>query len=86
MKASVEISYYPLNADYLNIIQDFIDRLNLHKNIKVQTNVMATQIFGEFEEIMDILKMEMGKSFELPSSMFVMKVYNKDLSLTPYTK
>jgi uncharacterized protein YqgV (UPF0045/DUF77 family) len=79
MKVSVDISYYPLKVEYIPPIKDFIGRLNNHKNITAQTNGMSTQVFGEYFEVMKILTYEIYKSFELPHSVFVMKVINADL-------
>lgn len=79
MNISVEISYYPLNVEYIPPIKDFIRRMNTYENLKVQTNTMSTQIFGEYLEVMDALKNEIHKSFDLPHSVFVMKIINADL-------
>ncbi len=79
MKTSVEISYYPLHDNYLEPIQAFIDRLNTHNGIVVNTNGMSTQVFGEYDEVMSIITAEIKASFELPHSVFVLKVINADL-------
>jgi len=79
MKISVEMSYYPLNVEYIPPIKDFIRRMNTYKNLKVETNNMSTQIFGDYSEVMDALKNEIHKSFGLPHSVFVMKIINADL-------
>ena len=81
MNVSVEMSYYPLHDEFIPPIKDFIERLNKHENIKVQTNGMSTQVFGKYFDVMDILKDEMYKSFENPHSVFVMKVINADLNI-----
>jgi len=83
MKASVELSYYPLKEDYIPSIQEFIDRLRTYSNISVETNGMSTQVFGDYDELMRILVLEMKKSMEIPSSVFVMKVINADLQIHP---
>jgi uncharacterized protein YqgV (UPF0045/DUF77 family) len=80
MNVSVEISYYPLNRDFVPPIREFIDRLHTHPGLIVQTNGMSTQVFGEFGTVMDSLKEEIGRSFENPHSVFVMKVINADLN------
>lgn len=85
MKASVELSYYPLKEDYIPSIQEFIDRLRTYSNISVETNGMSTQVFGDYDELMRILVLEMKKSMEIPSSVFVMKVINADLQIHPNT-
>ncbi|MBL6962341.1 MAG: hypothetical protein ISR55_00805 [Bacteroidetes bacterium] len=79
MRTSVDISYYPLKDEFLNPIRNFIDRMNNYKNLIVETNGMSTQIFGEYEEVMNALSSEIKKSFELPHSVFIIKIVNADL-------
>ena len=49
MRIAVEISLYPLDADYVPPIKDFIERLNRHAGLQVVTNAMSTQVAGEHE-------------------------------------
>jgi uncharacterized protein YqgV (UPF0045/DUF77 family) len=63
MDIAVEISLYPLNADFIPPIQDFIDRLNAHPGLKVTTNHLSTQVFGDHDRIFEVLRKEMGASF-----------------------
>lgn len=79
MKTSVDISYYPLRPEFVTPILDFIKRLNQHKDIEAVTNGMSTQVFGEYRAIMSALTTEMEKSFELPHSVFILKIVNTDL-------
>lgn len=81
MNTSVEISYYPLNVEYIPPIKSFIERLNAYEEIKVQTNGMSTQVFGKYKDVMLILTDEIQKSFELPHSVFVLKIINADLNI-----
>ena len=82
MKTTIEISNYPLNADYEPPIKDFIARLNLNKNITVKTNATSTQIVGDYDEVMVILQKEIKASFEKYGKMlFVMKVLNGELAI-----
>lgn len=83
MKISVELSYYPLNNEYLKPIKGFIQRLNTYTNLVVNTNGMSTQVFGEYDEVMAALTSEIKNSFELPHSIFVMKIINNDLQRIP---
>ena len=64
MQLSVEISKYPLNENYIPAIQGFIDRLNTHKSITVLTNTMSTQVFGDFDDVMKLIKKSYGKDEE----------------------
>ena len=79
MKASVEISYYPLNEEFVPAIVAFLERINKHPELKVVTNGMSTQIFGEYKTLMGALTQEMEVSFENPHSVFIMKIVNADL-------
>lgn len=77
MKIAVDISLYPLNADFIPPIKDVIDRLNTHDSLEVWTNAMSTQVVGEFDVVMDALKKEIGTTFEqIPKGVFVMKMFN----------
>ena len=80
MKISVEISYYPLNQEYVPPIREFIDRINKYDGLVVNTNGMSTQIFGEYDILMDALTIEIRQSFNNPHSVFVMKIINADLN------
>jgi uncharacterized protein YqgV (UPF0045/DUF77 family) len=64
MQLSVEISMYPLKEDYIPSIQGFIDRVNSREGIKVITNVMSTQIFGDYDLVMDLIRDEIRLSYE----------------------
>jgi len=79
MKISIELSYYPLQVEYIPHIKNFIGRMNGYENLQVKTNTMSTQIFGDYFEVMQALTNEIHKSFELPHSVFVMKIINADL-------
>ena len=83
MKTSIEISYYPLNEEYLKPIGSFIDRLHEYPELIIRTNGMSTQIFGEYDIVMSVVTKEIKKSFELPHSIFILKVINADLQQIP---
>jgi uncharacterized protein YqgV (UPF0045/DUF77 family) len=75
MRAAVEISMYPLTADYRPPIQAFIDRLNTHAGLTVKTNALATQIWGPLDQVMRVLTQEMTRSAQGDAQLvFVMKV------------
>lgn len=80
MKTTVEISNYPLNADYEPPILDFINRLKEVAGLKIQVNATSTHIGGEYNLVMETLQQEIRTSFERYGKMiFVMKVLNGDL-------
>ena len=75
MRIAVEISYYPLTADYIPPIKGFIDRLNTYPDLQVITNAMSTQVAGEHARVFEILGRETAVSFaQDPRGVFVMKV------------
>jgi uncharacterized protein YqgV (UPF0045/DUF77 family) len=65
MDLSVEISKYPLaNDNYVEAIQDFIDRVNTYEGLEVITTYFSTQIFGAYDTVMAVLNKELKTSFE----------------------
>ncbi|MBX3694913.1 MAG: hypothetical protein KF790_07045 [Steroidobacteraceae bacterium] len=80
MDIGVEISLYPLDADFIPPIRDFIDRVNTHRGLKVVTNSLSTQIFGPYRDVMALLEQEIRPTFERGGkAVFVMKI------IGPYT-
>jgi uncharacterized protein YqgV (UPF0045/DUF77 family) len=80
MKATAEISLYPLNADYIPPIADFIKRLNLHRGLTILTNATSTQISGDYNLVMDVLKQEVETTFRQNEKFVVVfKLINADL-------
>lgn len=75
MRTAIEISLYPLDANYIPSIQAFIDRLNTYPDLSVTTNSMSTQIAGEHRRVFEILAEETERTFgESGRKVFVMKV------------
>ena len=80
MEVAVDISLYPLDADFIPPIKDVIERLNAHAGITVVTNPMSTQLRGEFDVVMDALKTEIGRTFDnLPKAVFAIRILNNPL-------
>ena len=64
MQISVDISLYPLKvAGYEKPILDFIDALEKKQNIDVVRNELSTQIHGDYDIVMQLLKKEIGDVF-----------------------
>lgn len=75
MQIGVEISLYPLNADYIPPIKDFIERINGDARLRVVTNAMSTQVFGDYDVILPLLQRELRATFDHNAkAVFVMKV------------
>ena len=81
MKLSVEVSMYPLKNEYIPAIKDFIDRVNAYAGLKVITSTMSTQLFGDYDLVMDVMRDEMRRSYEqFGRAIFVCKFIDSDLS------
>ena len=81
MKVAVDISLYPLDANYLPPIKDVIARLNEHEGIETWTNAMSTQLFGEYDLVMKALHQEIGVTFEsLPKAVFTIRILNNPVT------
>jgi uncharacterized protein YqgV (UPF0045/DUF77 family) len=79
MDIGVEISLYPLRADFAPAIRAFLARLNGDARLRVVTNSMSTQVFGTYEAVMHALQRELHTTFEAleaqgEKAVFVMKV------------
>ena len=79
MNISIDISMYPLQAEYCQPIIDFIERIEKIPNIQVQRNAMSTQIFGKYRPVMDALDSEIQEVLEkIPETVFVIKLIGID--------
>ena len=80
MIATIEISMYSLADAYEQHVIDFIQRIKENKNIRVEVNGLSTQLFGEYDLLMDVLKNEMQKVFENGKAVFVLKLAGSELT------
>ena len=81
MKCSVEISMYPLEKKYKDHIICFIKKLRIYKNIEVISNGMSTQVFGDYDNVISIIKNEIKLAFKTKNKIvFNLKIVNSDLS------
>ncbi len=79
MQVSIELSLYPLNKEFIPPIDDFIHSLKKYKNIEIRTNAMSTQLFGDFDDLIKILKVEVEKTFKKEiNSVFNLKIVKGD--------
>jgi uncharacterized protein YqgV (UPF0045/DUF77 family) len=64
MKLTAELSLYPLQEEYIPIIQAFIEALRKYPDIVIVSNAMSTQICGEYEQIFALIREELAVSFQ----------------------
>jgi uncharacterized protein YqgV (UPF0045/DUF77 family) len=80
MHTTIEISLYPLDAEYIPPIKDFIERLNRYPELKVITNALSTQVAGEHARLFEVIAKETAASFgQQGRKVFVMKVLGGEL-------
>ncbi|WP_299789477.1 hypothetical protein [uncultured Shewanella sp.] len=83
MKLTAEISCYPLQDNYLDPIRWFIGRVDSYANIERKTNAMATQVCGEYGDVMSMLAVEMQAAHEKwGKAVFVCKFIGGELDLS----
>jgi hypothetical protein len=80
MDIGVEISLYPLQEQFGTAIHRFIDRLNADGRFRVVSNSMSTQVFGPYDEVLDLVRREFRDTFAGleatgGKAVFVMKVF-----------
>ena len=81
MQVSVDISLYPLHQDYIPQIDAFIALLNQEPDVQVVTNTLSTQLYGEYETVMDLLAKAMGDHMTIhDDSVLTIKVLSGDRS------
>ena len=79
MQVSIDVSLYPLNEKFIPLINEFINDLKKYNNIEIRTNSISTQLFGEYDDLMNILKIEIEKTFKKEiNSVLNLKIVNGD--------
>lgn len=81
MKVAVDISLYPLDADFIPPIKNIIKRLAEHDDVEIEYNRMSTQLRGEYDVVMPVLMREIRTTFEdVPKAVFTIKILNNPVN------
>jgi uncharacterized protein YqgV (UPF0045/DUF77 family) len=64
MKLTAELSLYPLQEEYIPVIEAFIKACREHEDLLVITNAMSTQVCGEHAKVLAMIGAELQASFE----------------------
>ena len=84
MVATMEISMYPIANEYKGPILEFITRLRAIEGLEVNSNGMSTQVFGDYDLLMNTVQLEVKKTFgDNEKVVMVMKLFNADLRIGP---
>jgi len=80
MKISVELTLSPLQDDYEPEIIRFIKALRA-SGLTVLENPLSTQVYGEYDQVMDLLRQELRISLEaVGQAVFLIKLVKSDRS------
>ncbi len=73
MKLAADISLYPLNETYIPPIDAIIARFESYPEIEVRRNALSTQLFGDYDAVMQVIHTEMARSFSENKAVLVVK-------------
>lgn len=76
MTISVEISYYPLSAEYSAAVTSFIDALASYPDVDISPGPMSTIVTGEAHAIFGLLETEVVRAFDAYPAVFTVKIAN----------
>jgi len=80
MQISVELTFSPLQDDFEEHIINFIKKLR-NSGLTILENPLSTQVFGDYDAVMDLLQNEIKEAFELmDKGLLFMKVVKSDRS------
>lgn len=80
MKISVDISLYPLKEAFIPEIDQFIAKMK-KSGLVVLENPLSTQLYGDYEQVMDFIKKEVKSTFlHNAHCVFTMKFIHGDRS------
>lgn len=78
MKISVELTLTPLQDNFEPAIIHFIKKMRA-SNLKLLENPLSTQVFGDYNEVMEVLTTEIKEAFELiDKGLLYMKIVKSD--------
>ena len=80
MKISVELTFSPLQDDFEEHIIGFIKKLRA-SGLTVLENPLSTQVYGDYDSVMQVLHSEIRTAFELmDKGLLFMKLVKSDRS------
>jgi len=78
MNISVELTLTPIQDNYEPAIINFIKKLRA-SDLKVLENPLSTQVYGDYDEVMKTLTLEIKEAFELiERGLLYMKIVKSD--------
>jgi uncharacterized protein YqgV (UPF0045/DUF77 family) len=79
MQITAELSFYPLADECIPQIKAYIAGLNKYASLVVKTNLLSTEIIGDYDTVMQAINDTTKKAFATDGSVvLVAKYLNKD--------
>lgn len=80
MNISVELTFSPLQDDFEDHIIGFIKKLR-DSGLTILENPLSTQVYGEYDAVMNVLNTEIKAAFELmDKGLLYLKIVKSDRS------
>jgi len=84
MKLTAEMSLYPIQEDYIPVIQGFIDTVRSHTDLEVVSNAMSTQVCGDYARVFEVVSEALEASTRaFGKQVLVVKFIPWELDLNP---
>jgi uncharacterized protein YqgV (UPF0045/DUF77 family) len=64
MKLTAELSLYPLQENYIPVIEKFINAVRAHSDLDVVGNAMSTQIYGDSDRVFNVVRSALETSHQ----------------------
>lgn len=75
MNTTIELSFYPLQEHYRELIKDFIRKLKEYKDLQIIVGATSTVMIGEHTQVINSMKEMMEWSYtNQGKSVFVAKI------------
>ncbi|MFV0248388.1 MAG: hypothetical protein ACK5H1_05470 [Tenacibaculum sp.] len=80
MKISVELTFSPLQNEFKEPVIQFIKKLRA-SGLTVLENPLSTQVYGDYNKVMELLTSELKNSFEqINNGLLFIKIVKTDRS------
>tara|TARA_R110002049_G_scaffold213058_4_gene384373 strand:+ start:1213 stop:1473 length:261 start_codon:yes stop_codon:yes gene_type:complete len=80
MNISVELTFSPLQDSFEEHIINFIKKLRA-SGLTILENPLSTQVYGEYDQVMSVLNLEIKEAFELMDrGLLYLKIVKSDRS------
>jgi len=79
MKATAELSLYPLTENYAAVVTGYILEFEKYPGIDIEVNGLSTQLFGEYDLVFRAVQEVSKRLFETQRAVLVMKIAGSEL-------